>query len=789
MSEPIDRITIEAEFNDNASDGLKKLEQTLKSLGTAGKSASSSQLDKLKSVGDTLAKPLGNVAYLLGVIGKASSKLGLLMLKPFQRVATSVQDGAKRLSTFLSSIKRIAMYRAIRFVLSQITQAFKEGTEAVYRYSDTIGGKFASSMDQSHTASQYFKNSIGAMIAPLINALAPAIDFIIDKIVALINVLNQLFARLSGASTWTRAIKQSAKFGDTLAGAGGAAKELKKTVMGFDELNLLNDNSSGGGGGSANKDYGSMFEEVPIDNKISSFADRLKVAFTSGDWDSLGSILGEKFNSVVDSIKWGSIGSKIGYYLNGIITTSYSFLDTSNFTSLGEKLSAVFNNFFGQVDFGTAGALFVTKFTSLFDLIAGFISRLDTTLLGSSVGGFIRGAFDTASTWLDSFDFAEFAQTLQEKIRGYFEGLDIEETAEGIGTFLGELLYAGIEFVANIDWVQAFEDVWNGVTEGLEGFFSGLSEGLDDSDAFSTTLSGISDALSDIFSVLRGETSLKDFINNLSAGQIILVSFVTAIAAVSAALAIATAATTAFSTVMALVTSPVTLVIAAITALIAIGIALYQNWDEIKAKASEIWEKINSSITGFVDKIKTKVVDTFENIRSKVVEKVDALRQKIHDIFEKIKTTVSNAVEKLKNFFSFDWELPKIKLPHFSITGEFSLNPPSIPKIGVDWYANGGFPDAGELFVAREAGAELVGNIGGKTTVANNEQIVAGISEGVRGANEDVVSAVLAAAQQIVQTIRDKDTATYLDGEKVSKSVTNKQNRNSRMYGRPVLNV
>ena len=150
---------------------------------------------------------------------------------------------------------------------------------------------------------------------------------------------------------------------------------------------------------------------------------------------------------------------------------------------------------------------------------------------------------------------------------------------------------------------------------------------------------------------------------------------------------------------------------------------------------------------------------------------------------------MSETVDKIKGYFKFDWELPKIKLPHFSIEGSFSLNPPSIPHISVDWYANGGFPDVGQLFMAREAGPELVGNIGGRTAVANNDQIVEGISAGVRDANDDVVNALYAVAQQIIMTVRDKDTNTYIDGRRITQTVTNQQNRNNRMYGTTLQNA
>ena len=99
-------------------------------------------------------------------------------------------------------------------------------------------------------------------------------------------------------------------------------------------------------------------------------------------------------------------------------------------------------------------------------------------------------------------------------------------------------------------------------------------------------------------------------------------------------------------------------------------------------------------------------------------------------------------------------------------------------------FADGGFVDQGQLFIAREAGAEMVGSIGKKTAVANNDQIVDGISSGVSEANRDLINTVFAVGQQIISAINDKDSNVYMDNAKVGRMVTQTQGQQSRMYGR-----
>ena len=106
----------------------------------------------------------------------------------------------------------------------------------------------------------------------------------------------------------------------------------------------------------------------------------------------------------------------------------------------------------------------------------------------------------------------------------------------------------------------------------------------------------------------------------------------------------------------------------------------------------------------------------------------------------------------------------------------------AIPTVSIPRYADGGFVDQGQLFIAREAGAEMVGSIGRRTAVANNDQIVEGITYGVREANDDVVTAIYAVAQQIIAEMRNQGNGGG-GGYDFDRAVRDAQRRNARMYG------
>ena len=168
--------------------------------------------------------------------------------------------------------------------------------------------------------------------------------------------------------------------------------------------------------------------------------------------------------------------------------------------------------------------------------------------------------------------------------------------------------------------------------------------------------------------------------------------------------------------------APYIAIVAAIAAVIAIIVLCIKHWDEIKA----VVIKVAHAIAEKVEEMKTKAVESFNNLKEGIANRVEAIKssvaEKFNAIKEKMLTPIRNArdkvkelINKIRSFFNFNWSLPKLKMPHLKITGEFSISPPKVPKFSVDWYARGGVFDKPTLFTSGgrlgglgEAGAEAI---------------------------------------------------------------------------------
>lgn len=348
----IDNLSIQ--ISGSANKAISAINSVASSFGKVKGAAKDAASNGLKPVKDEME----DVAESSKEAGKEANNFG----KEAKNAGNSAKQGASGIERFLTAIKRVMFYRIVRSVLRSIANAFKEGISNLYQWSAAVNGSFAKSMDRIATSTLYLKNSLGAMIAPIIERLAPVLEWIIDRIVDVINWINKLFAALSGSQTYTVAKKVATKWAETEQKVADSAsssldkvkenaqetvKELKKTILAFDEINKMEKQdepsspggSSYGGGGSGGggsstpgTDYTNMFETRKLDgwmSKLAAFIAKLKagvpavlggilaawlaikaaikavVELLKTFWEKLKEIAGKVIDVPIRLIKWG----------------------------------------------------------------------------------------------------------------------------------------------------------------------------------------------------------------------------------------------------------------------------------------------------------------------------------------------------------------------------------------------------------------------------------------------------------------------------------------------------
>lgn len=186
-------------------------------------------------------------------------------------------------------------------------------------------------------------------------------------------------------------------------------------------------------------------------------------------------------------------------------------------------------------------------------------------------------------------------------------------------------------------------------------------------------------------------------------------------------------------------------------------------FNAVKTTVSSIWNGIKNTVTSAINAIKSTISSGLNGAKSVVSNVLESIRSKFSSIFESAKDIVKNAIETIKGFFNFSWSLPKLKLPQFSIAGEFSLNPPSVPHFNIDWYAKamddgiimnrptifGYNPRTNQFMGGGEAGSE---------TVVGTDNLMSMIQTAVNKRDGDVrflLSAILAIMQKIDKNLYD----------------------------------
>ena len=170
------------------------------------------------------------------------------------------------------------------------------------------------------------------------------------------------------------------------------------------------------------------------------------------------------------------------------------------------------------------------------------------------------------------------------------------------------------------------------------------------------------------------------------------------------------------------------------TVLTAIGTVVSTAWNSIKSITTTVFNAIKSVITTIWNTIKSVITTSLNTVNSTATTILNKLKNTFTTTFNNIKSFVSGVVNWLKGIFNFSWNLPHIKLPHFSISGTFSLNPPRVPHFSVSWYRkamNNGMILNGATIFGMMNGKLLGGGEAGSETVVGTETLMRLISKSV----------------------------------------------------------
>lgn len=659
--------------------------------------------------------------------------------------------------TLASRIKGIALSL---FIFNWITKgwnamisAIKDGTQNVAKYSSDVNAK----MSAMSSAIATLKNAFGSLSAPIINTVGPAITYFINMLTSAINKVNQFISALTGKSTWIKATTQVVDYAGGLESAASgaenaasAAKKLKGQLQSFNELNVINSNDSGSGSGGSGGSGGGggvsdMFEEVPIDSGIKNIADEIRKAIETGDWEGLGETIRSKITETIGKIPWNSL--------------------YSNAKDFGKNFASFLNGLFSSDKKGN------NVFTATADVIAG---ALNTAVFASK--GFT-----------DNFKFEQFGRNLASGFNRFFRKFKWKQCAEAINGWVDGFWDTVISFFENLDYKAIFNGLKDFITNlspetiatiigivTIKSFGTKIGTAINDNlnvnlGKITVTITGIvfawaagtaiGEAMDKAIGQLweeAGDQEMADFYKNFhwtgeggffdqlfGNGESVLEVFVDIGTAMQLMWEDINGTQGAFDSLKKkmkeLSNVNLAIKVALSTTAVKLWLNFKKNWDDIKNK-----------VVGVSTSIVTKAKDLFESFKKswgntkmlKTLLGISTSPSKLWETFKKswgITKKVQIGISFFSNALSNLWTSVKNVFAGKSI----SIGADVKKKAGGGIYSGGIWHDithyavgtsnapTGQVFVAREAGPELVGTLGGHTAVMNNDQIVASVSDGV----------------------------------------------------------
>ena len=391
--------------------------------------------------------------------------------------------------------------------------------------------------------------------------------------------------------------------------------------------------------------------------------------------------------------------------------------------------------------------------------------------------------------------FVAFFQGLWEGVKTFFSGIwdgmkeivsTVWETIKNIVQVavmaIGEFFSTALTIITlpfQFTWenckeiiLQAWEAIKTTVSTALEAIKTGITTAWE---AVKTATSTAFEAVKTVISTVW--TAIKSVLDPIIAG--IKTAVTTAWEAIKTATttafnAVKTTATTIWNGIKTAVTTVVNGVKTAVsTAWNGIQTVTSTVFNAVKTAASTAWNAIKTTITTVVNSIKTAVSSGLNAVKSTVSSILNGIKSTFTSVFNSVWSFVQGIVNRLKSIFNFSWSLPHIKLPHFSISGSFSLKPPSIPHFSVDWYrkamAGGMILNSPTIFGA--SGNHLLG--GGE---AGPEAVV-----GVQSLMDMIQSAV--GNTQMTADAGDITIPVYIGGNLIDELIVTAQQRRALRSG------
>lgn len=182
-------------------------------------------------------------------------------------------------------------------------------------------------------------------------------------------------------------------------------------------------------------------------------------------------------------------------------------------------------------------------------------------------------------------------------------------------------------------------------------------------------------------------------------------------------------------------------------------------WNTVKGVTTSVWNGISSAVSNAINTVKNVISSGLNAAHNTVSNIFNSIRNTISNIMNGAANVVSGAINRIKGFFNFSWSLPHLAMPHPYISGSFSLNPPSVPSFGINWYAKGGILTEPTLFSLNpKTGRASVGGEAGDEAVAPIDTLLTYIRTAVGEQNSDLagkLDALIELLQQYFSSMLD----------------------------------